>query len=280
MQIHEMTQPGDPQQLDEIFDTTRAFLKNPKNLFSRQGRINARAADAANKLAKQGYTGTTVPTLQDAEKKFKENPAAQQWVNQIVAQWPAQADKIKKDLQKSATSVSEALPGSQRRQATLARRQMASRPPAPPTSLTPSKTYADLFRNWVDQQLKTITLKDIEQDLAVADKNRLDDLMVKIEQNQNDLSKQQPLVKDFLSLAVAANHVARARYRTGQYMRSGNSLSPANSVISQDQEIQVDPQQLFLLKSKIKNLGIRQARTTRVPALDKLLAQLGIQVLP
>lgn len=308
MQIHELTQPGKPR-VDEVFDTTRTFLKNPKSLLSRQGRINAQAAGAAAKLSKQGYTGEA-PTLDQALAKFQQNPAAQQWVNSIVAKWPAQAANIAKQISTTGP-VTEAdtiyFPGSKKpldpnnpndaqvlaamsqqglvpsaglkqRAVGGLRQKRRSAKLAPAVAQTPADQYKSLFRDWVDQELKTIRLDTIEKSDTKL-KSRLEGMLNDIVNNQNNLPAQQKLVHDFFSLAVAANHMITARNRLGQYGSPGAG-GVQNTDQDPDQTIPLDAAQQLNLRSRVRSLGIRQAKSTRVPALDKFLQTLGVTIIP
>ena len=295
MQIHELTQPGKPQ-VDEVFDTTRAFLKNPKSLLSRRGRINAQATGAAAKLAKQGYTGEA-PTLDQSLERFKQNPAAQQWVNSIVAKWPAQAQK----MPKSAAPVTEDepvyLPGSKKpldpnnpkdAEVLAAMSKQGLTPPITTKSVSgiPKKrrqgttapvtpgapTYADAFRQWVNQELKTISLDNIEKSVTEL-APRLEKIIDEIVKNQNNLPAQQKLVHDFFSLAVAANHVVQKQ--SGSSMGAGYGPAVANNA---DVAIPLDAASELKLMQGLR--GVRRLRSTRNPAVDGMFQKLGITIIP
>jgi len=112
MQIHELNQPRKSQinEVDlvgpgSIFNVGRQVLKNPKALISssalgaaQQSAAQSSAARSAAKLAKQGYqVGASVPasvTLAQALQAVMQNPAVQQQVNNLTAQWQAQAVAI------------------------------------------------------------------------------------------------------------------------------------------------------------------------------------------
>ena len=314
MQIHELTQSQKPR-LDEIFgiNTVGDAIKSGGDTLkwgntgrqarqdAEQGRINTQAAGAIAKLTKQGYTGEA-PTLDQALAKFKANTAAQQWVNSMVAKWPAQAQQMAK-TKSAVTTVKEEesvyLPGSKKpldpnnpkdaqvlaamskqgltpaiatKPISQLPRKKSQNNTAPQTPSTP--TYADQFRQWVDQELKTIKLADIEQSIPEL-VPRLNKIMNDIVKNQNNLLAQKKLVHDFFSLAVAANHVVTAQSRLGQY-RGTSPVIPSNS----SQDIALDAIQQLALTQKLRTAGVTRAKSTRVPALDKLLQTLGVQITP
>jgi hypothetical protein len=112
MQIHELNQPRKSQvnEIDlvgpgSIFNVGREVLKNPKAFTSstalaaaQQAAAQTSAAKSAAKLASQGYqVGASVPapvTLPQALQTVMQNPAVQQMVNNLTAQWQAQAPAV------------------------------------------------------------------------------------------------------------------------------------------------------------------------------------------
>jgi hypothetical protein len=112
MQIHELNQPRKSQvnEIDlvgpgSIFNVGRQVLKNPKAFTSstalaaaQQAAAQTSAAKSAAKLASQGYqAGRSVAdpvTLPQALQTVMQNPAVQQMVNNLTAQWQAQAPAV------------------------------------------------------------------------------------------------------------------------------------------------------------------------------------------
>jgi len=112
MQIHELNQPKKSQvnEIDlvgpgSIFNVGRQVLKNPKAFTSstalaaaQQAAAQTSAAKSAAKLASQGYpAGRSVAdpvTLPQALQTVMQNPAVQQMVNNLTAQWQAQAPAV------------------------------------------------------------------------------------------------------------------------------------------------------------------------------------------
>jgi len=304
MQIHELTQPGKPQ-LDEVFDTARAIWNNPKSLISSRAlsqvqptATNAQAARAAAKLSKQGFTGEG-PGLEQALAKFQQNPAAQQWVNSIVAKWPAQAQKMKTPTTPVTEDEPVYLPGSKTpldpdnprdAQVLAAMSKQGLTPPVATktvsslpnkkrkqnttTTVTPgAPSYRDQFRQWVNQELKTISLDSIEQ--AVPElATRLEKIMDEIVANQNNLPAQQKLVHDFFSLAVAGNHVAR------QQSSLGTGYGTKSVVDNTGSALPLDAASELKLKQELGRAGVRRLRSTRNPAVDGMLQKLGITITP
>ena len=150
--------------------------------------------------------------------------------------------------------------------------------PAPVASQTPADQYKALFRDWVDQELKTIRLDTIEKSDTKL-KSRLEEILNNIVNNQGNLPAQQKLVHDFFSLAVAANHMITSQNRLGQY-GSPSTGGMQNTAKDPDQTIRLDAARELDLKKRLKDLGIQQAKSTRVPALDKFLQTLGVTIVP
>jgi hypothetical protein len=331
MQIHELTQPrksqldeagilnklggmaknaagavGDATGINRAIDTVTGIAKNPSSLISSRGlgraqqyTNNKQAARAAARLGKQGYTGEG-PTLGQSLEKFRQNPAAQQWVNSIVAKWPAQAQKMPKSAT-PATPVNEDepvyLPGSKKpldpnnpqdaqvlaamsKQGLTApvttksvsaiprKRKRGTTAPATPSA----PTYADEFRNWVNQQLKTVSLDTLEQDSKV--KTMIDPLIDIVVANQNNLPAQQKAIAQLLSVAVAANHVVQKQ--SGSSMGSGYGSVADNT----NAGIPLDSASDLKLRQELRNAGVRRLRSTRNPAVDGMFQKLGITIIP
>ena len=147
MQIHELTQPR-KSQLDEIdmfgpgglASEIGSAIRNPKQAlgFTKDGKFSPglaqqqadqseyarRAATAAGNIQAQ----LKPPTLDQSLDKLKANPGAQQWINGIVAKWPAAAKEL-------ATTTATATPT-----ATLTATPTATPPPitAIKTATTPA----------------------------------------------------------------------------------------------------------------------------------------------
>jgi hypothetical protein len=112
MQIHELNQPR-KSQVNEvevsgpggIFNVGKQVLKNPKALVSspalgaaQQAAAQSSAAASAQKLAAQGYKvgASRKPpvTLAQQLQTVQQNPAVQQQVNNLTAQWQSQAGAV------------------------------------------------------------------------------------------------------------------------------------------------------------------------------------------
>jgi len=216
MQIHELTQPRKPK-LDEgdIFSTVGDAIKTggatigwsdqakQARQSAEQERLNTRATKALGKLEKMLPSPEPVPTLDQALSKLKSNPTAQQWINGVVAKWPTTAKQLASlnEAPEYTTPGGIVVPGG------------AKTAQVPPTQQA-SQAYTDGFRQWVDGQLKTTKLAELEADSDVA--SRLDPLLKQIVAAKDNDAEQQKLVRDFFTLAVAANHVVQAKNSKNQ----------------------------------------------------------------
>ena len=295
MQIHELTQPGkskldeagildklggmaknavgtvgDATGINRAIDTGVGIFTNPSSLISSRGlgraqqyTNNKQAARAAARLGGQGVTGEG-PTLGQSLEKFRENPAAQQWVNSIVAKWPAQAQQLKTPT----TPVTEA-PVTTRAVSGIKRKQPTVAPTA--TAGTADTIYRANFREWVNQQLKTVSLDTLEQDTKV--KTLLEPLIDMVVKNQNNLPEQQKAIAQLFSVAVAANHVVQKQ--SGPSMGAGYGPAVANSA---DVAIPLDAASELKLMQGLR--GVRRLRSTRNPAVDGMFQKLGITIIP
>jgi hypothetical protein len=299
MQIHELTQPGRPR-LDEAgilnklggmaknvagsvgdatginraIDTGVGIIKNPSSLISSRGlgqaqqyTNNKQAARAAAKLSSQGVTGER-PTLGQSLEKFRQNPAAQQWVNNTVAKWPAQAQLLKTSTSPT-TPVTEA-PFTTRAVSAIKRKQPTVTP-ADPTG-TANATYRDQFRKWVNQQLKTVSLDTLEQDPNV--KTLIEPLIDMVVDNQNNLPQQQKAIAQLLSVAVAANHATQSQSGLGTGYGTRSIADNTGSALP------LDAASDLKLQQELRRAGVRRLRSTRNPAVDGMFQKLGITIIP
>jgi hypothetical protein len=304
MQIHELTQPRKPQ-LDEIFNTVGDAIQSggttlmPTNA-GRQARINAQVARSAAKLSSQGYTGEG-PTLGQSLQKFQQNPAAQQWVKNIVAKWPAQAQLLKTPTTPVTEEEPVYLPGSKKpldpnnpqdAQVLAAmtkqgltppvttkavsslpkkRKQPTVTPTAPVDPVaTAQATYRAKFREWINQQLKTISLDTLEQDTKV--KTLIEPLIKIVVDNQNNLPEQQRAIAQLLGYAVAANHQGQKQ--------SGPRIGYGSTVDNTNVAIPLDGASELKLTQELRTAGVRKLRSTRNPAVDGMFQKLGITIIP
>jgi hypothetical protein len=278
MQIHELTQPRKPQ-LDEIFgiDTVGDAIKSggatlmPLGATGRQARINAQAARAAAKLEKKLAPLEKVPTLDQALAKLKANPAAQQWINGVVARWPAIANGL--NTTTPTASVTEAVGDLSARSRQRNQGVTGTQKPAP--APVASDPYADGFRNWVDSQLKTTSLAELESDAEV--KNQLEPLLKQIVAAKNDSTGQKELVKNFFTLAVAANHVVQAKQRDpaqGRARPNSNLGQPMDDT-QEPVDTRLDSTNLYFLNRAAHQAGgPAPTRSTGNKWMDSLVQQI------
>jgi hypothetical protein len=297
MQIHELTQPRKPK-LDEIFgiDTVGDAIKSggatlmpttqgqQARRSAEQGRINQQAAKAVAKLEKRLPPPEPVPTLDQALTKLKANPAAKQWIDSVVAKWPAIADRLKKETTTPTPAVTEDATTNPVVKPTPA---LNTRPtsrfkktPTPaPAPATSDQVYANGVRQWINSALKTTSLAELEKDAEV--KSKLEPLLTQIVAAKDDSTKQQELVREFFTLAVAANHVIQAKQKDPldpAYQGRAGSRSNLGQPMDDDQE----PVDTGLSVANLYNLK-QAARASGEPAprfstgnkwMDRLVQQI------
>jgi hypothetical protein len=274
MQIHELTQPR-KSKLDEIemfgpgglASEIGSAIRNPAQAlgFTKDGKFSPglaqkqadqaeyarRAAKAAGKIQAQLPDPTKPPTLDQAVAKLKANPAAQQWIDGVAANWPAQA----KNLAQSTRTVQDIKEGplsDRAKQRSLntntAKTTATTTAPNPfastvsnlatptDTGLTPDPTVksssggnltttatgqthvaSPVNTNLYADQFRTWVnsqLKTTSLEKLETDpkvKAILEPLLQQIVAARNNPQAQQKLVHDFFSYAVAANHVVQAK---------------------------------------------------------------------
>jgi len=327
MQIHELTQPR-KSQLDEIFgiDTVGDAIKSggatlmptasgqQARRSAEQGRINQQAAKAVAKLEKRLPPPEPVPTLDQALTKLKSNPAAQQWINSVVAKWPAIAQRLATITTTTATTTAKATPTTTPSTVTLGGKKLDPKNPndaqvlaavnkqgikEAPEYTTPggivvpggaktaqapapqqaNQTYANGVRQWINSALKTTSLEKLETDAEV--KSKLEPLLTQIVAAKDNQTRQQELVRDFFTLAVAANHVVQAKQQDPldpAYQGRAGSRSNLGQPMDDDQE----PVDTGLSVANLYNLN-QAARASGEPAprfstgnkwMDRLVQQI------
>jgi len=238
MQIHEISQPRksklnevDWVGPDSVFSQAKSAWKTGgKSLWdpavdreAQQARYQDYAAKAIAQGQEKGYL--KVPTLADSIAKLKSNPVAQQWINGVVAQWPAVKAQLRKDMAKQG--IKEAPEYTTPGGIVVPSGAKTAQAPVAPVATSVDTTeqrkqvYTPVFRNWADTQLRTTNIEQLEaSDPDVAKK--LKALIDEIVKSHDNEPKQQQLVHDFFSVAVAANHILQAKQRiSGKYGLSG-----------------------------------------------------------
>jgi hypothetical protein len=307
MQIHELTQPKkskinevDWVGPDSVFNQAKsAWQTKGKSLWSPeadQEATQARYQDYAAKQIAQGQQRgyLEVPTLADSVAKLKSNKVAQQWINGVVAQWPAVSQQLATTATASAPTATASAPtatvAGQRLDpknpkdaqvlAALARQgikeapeytntggivipsgaKTASQPTVAPQQNT--QAYADAFEKWIDSQLRTTNIEQLKaSDPEVA--TQLDKILKEIMAAQNNLPQQQKLVHDFLSVAVAANHILQTKQRISGKYGLANYQQPRSGTADQaPAETGLTPMQLRTLgQAAIKAGGTNPTNT-------------------
>lgn len=274
MQIHELTQPRKPQ-------LAEAGILNYFSRDAEQGRINQRAAKAVAKLEKNLPKAEPVPTLDQAMAKLKANPAAQQWINSVVAKWPAIAERLADTTPTPTPAVTEDdTPNPVVNPTPTLNTRPTSRfkkTPAPaPVGATGDQVYATKVRQWINSALKTTSLDELEKDAEV--KSKLEPLLTQIVAAKDNPTKQQELVRNFFTLAVAANHVVQAKQKDPlDPAYQGRNNAPTGQPLSNTQkpvDTGLGATELLLLSRAAQKAGGPAPGSTGNEFYDSLIQQI------
>jgi len=216
MQIHELNKR--PAKINEtqvnevdlvgpgsIFNVGKQVLKNPSALISntamgaaKQAAAQASAASSAGALYKQGYKAGSTPrtTPQQQLAKVKSNPAVQQMVKNIAAQWPAQGAALYSKIRTAPmgvpttesvriTNLNSGDPNEQQLLAAIQKQELDSQisklktepPKAQEKAKADAKLMADVntysagFQAWASDRLAKIGVRmdKVEADPAIND---------------------------------------------------------------------------------------------------------------
>jgi hypothetical protein len=279
MQIHELTQPKKTK-LDEIEmfgpgglgNLIGQTIRNPRSFLpgaqaqqrADQAEYSRRAAKAAGKIQNQ-LSKTAPPTLDQALAKLKANPAAQQWIDGVAANWPVQAKKLAQST-RTVQDIKEGPLSDRAKQRSLntntAKTTATTTAPNPFTStvsnlatptdtgLTPDPTVksssggnltttatgqthvaSPVNTNLYADQFRTWVnsqLKTTSLEKLETDpkvKAILEPLLQQIVTARDNPQAQQKLVHAFFSYAVATNHVAQAIEQGQNQQNNGNLAS-------------------------------------------------------
>jgi hypothetical protein len=324
MQIHELTQPrkrkldevgiggmpvfGDDGVLDQLqsaWKTRGKSLTAQGEIEADQDRINARAAKYAGQLQQQVAAGAKI-TVDQALSKLQANPMAQQWINSVVAKWPAAAGDIVTDIQHKFPETISPTTTPTTTTPTTTTPTTTTPPTTTPPTTTPTTTtkkgikglpaitkksiaeatppvpantwgirandaYAAEVKNWIGTQLKTTTVDKIEKDVPEI-KQPMETLLLKIAYSKNDVDGvQSKLVHDLFSLLVAGNHVSQARNPNQQ--KPGQPNQPMANP-GQPVDTGLDQQQLSLLRQAAAAAGGPPPKDTGNNFFNSLIAQI------
>jgi len=304
MQIHELNQR--PKKVSEanIFGpmglaaTARQVVKNPASLFkssalgaAEQSAAQASAAASAQKLVAQGYQagGGIKPqvTLTQQLAAVKSNPAVQQQVKNLTAQWQKQGAAIvakaksKQPIPEAAVAITnpETTKDPQDRQLLdfiykqqAAKGQPVAVPGTAPATPQPDSTdkaevnqqleeFALAFAQWSDARLTTggVTMDTVRQDPAV--NKALSDQLTKIsiESIANPASAATTAaIEQYFNTAIAAiqttlnnSQPRTARTRTAAAPAAAAATAPANV----DLLTQLQQQGVSLTRAELEKLG-------------------------
>jgi hypothetical protein len=292
MQIHELTQPRKIK-LDEVdwvgpdsvfAQAKSAWKTGGRSLVSHQADQEAQQARyqdyAANAIAKGKEQGLDQkPTLDSALAKLKTNPVAKQWIDSIVAKWPAVAKQlaataspttpttdtptINEPVMLGGKKLDPKNPNDAQVLAAMTKQGIKEAPEyttpggivvpanaktaqAPKTPTTDNRVYANSIKEWINSQLGTIDLKTVEAGVPELT-TRIEKLVNQIVSLTGDIPAQQKVLHDIFALATAANHVIDWERRTS----GGNNLRYQARLGKQGQSTQVG-----LTSTQLRDLGI------------------------
>ena len=312
MQIHELTQSQKPR-LDEVdwvgpdsvFNQAKSAWKTKgKSLWDPQAdrdATQARYQDYAAKEIAQGQEKgyLKVPTLADSMAKLKSNPVAQQWINGVVAKWPAVAQTMPTVANPTipvanptipASTVAEPItiggkkldPKNPNDARVITQLQAQGKLKEDTTTQTSNTTtlnnpgdsdYETEFRQWVDGQLRTTNLEQLEQSDSTV-KEQLKELFDNIVKATGNISAQQKLVHDYFSVAVAANHILQAQQRiSGKYSLANAAPRKPKPADQAQLEIGLTPIQLRTLGQAAVKAGGPVPTSTGNDFWNKLIQQ-------
>jgi hypothetical protein len=269
MQIHELTQPKKTK-LDEV------DIVGPDSIFSKmlnpnaQNRYNSSAAKSMASLQKSGDLGP--PTLDSALAKLKANPAAMQWIDGIVAKWPAAANQSDaNDINEAVTRPSVTLDPKDPAQAALLAKYGDPRfqTPTAPAAQDPKQVLGRNIKSWINSQLRTTNIETVEQVSGV--KPKLENLLNQMVSLQGNIPAQQKVLHDALSLITAANHVLSAQERTGARGPTAGGYRTAGSQTGETPAMKLSPLALENLKTLAR--GIPRPAKTNSDFLNALVDQ-------
>ena len=310
MQIHELNNKStNNSQLNEVdlvgpssvFGTAKQVLKNPAALYKSSALGSAQAAatqasaqKSAAKLASQGYSvgGSVQPavTINQQLQAVQTNPAVQQQIKNLTAQWMAQSAAIKKATQTAQaaqpattqpTKVAEAVAVfdpkdlSDPKYATVLRAiQNKLGKPAEPTPAETNAKNVELekklsdwkvqFRTWSDPRLQAgnITINQISKDPAIG--KMLDSKLsnVVVAAQSGDMNLEQRAVQEYFNAAIAAIQMYE-RNTQSQSRVAAPSGAAAPAAAGEEQQVAQQLEQLGISKTAIASLGKLMKQSSR-----------------
>jgi len=291
MQIHELTQPKKIK-LDEVdivgpdgvWSKLKSVVKNPASLVS---------ASAAGAAAQDRYKNLAARNFLDLSlKKLKNNPQAQQVINDMVANWPPTTNQPSTTPAVTTTptttpAVQNATLGGKRLDpknpndarvlAALAKQGIKEAPeyttpggivvPAnsktdqtPATQLDPKQS----LKAWIDSQLKTISLEKLEKIPGLAAK--LETLIDQVVSKTGNIPAQQKILHTIFSLATAGKDAIL----TQEPPKSNKSIASGSNTGSTT-AVDLSPQTLYNLKQQARATGGPRPAKTNNAFLNALV---------
>jgi hypothetical protein len=290
MQIHELNKGQQVNEVDlvgpnSIFNVGKQVLKNPAALVkssalgaAQQAAAQASAVKSADKLAAQGYQvgGSVKPATTVAQKlqTVRTNPAVQQQVRNLTAQWMTQSSALKRSMPVTEAvavfnpsdltdpkyaSVLKAMQAKGGQPTTPSPEQAAATDIELEKKLTAWKTQ---FRAWSDPKLQAggITIDAVRRDPETA--KLLDSQLsnVAVAAQSGDMNVEQQAVQEYFNTAIAA--IQAYEQNTSQ------RIAPVGSVASvpaadQDQQALQQLEQLGITRTALASLGKLMAQSAK-----------------
>lgn len=316
MQIYELNNKKRPNkdQVDEVFQDAfnlgRQLIANPKSMLSTAGMAQAKqaataqsAAQNAGKLSKQGYTTAAAPKKPaEVLQQVKANPATQQMIKNLVAQWK----QVATQLTGSKTTTSEAVatapaptaatPQTQKIAVPASNAQYAQRPggyaqvntnaplayPGPQKTQQPVQTQATIaneFTKWATERLTALNADDWDSDPATV--SSLKTLANKISANPTNSDND---IIEYFNQAIAANIASKNARRAGFYQQSQPQQTAQGQTQQKPQDITAQagltPQTLQGLGAVLRKAdqGSMTMPRTNNPVADAMFQQMGFKL--
>lgn len=317
MQIHELNNKKRPnkEQVDEVFQDAfnlgKQIITNPKSVLSTTGIAQAKqaataqsAAQTAGKLSKQGYTTAAAPkTTAEVLQQVKANPATQQMIKNLVAQWQQVATQLTGNKTATTEAVATATaaptavkPQTQKIVAPASNAQYAQRPggyaqvktnaplayAAPQKAQQPVQTQATIatkFTEWATERLTALNADDWDSDPSTV--SSLKALANKIAANPTNSDND---IIEYFNQAIAANIASKNARRAGFYQPGQTQQTAQGQTQQKPQDITAQagltPQTLQGLGAVLRKAdqGSMTMPRTNNPVADAMFQQMGFKL--
>lgn len=316
MQIHELNKNSNKAQIQEVFQDAWNFGKqvaaNPQSLLSnpalgqaKQAARQQTAAELSKKLTDKGYTTATAKTTAQQLQTVKSNPAIQQLVTNLAAQWKQQGIAAAAKMQTPAAQqqgVKEAAvlhiedpknikdPAIQKIIDAVYKQEAAKNPQAPEQKIEVDANqqfddFGKVFQTWADAKLANlrVNVDSVKNDPWA--KKEMSKLLLTI----STLSLANPnspqitsAVQEYFNVALAANQAAKksmGTVSTSAGTGTGTEATQTAVDILEKNNILLNPTQLRQIGAAItRETGQGVIRNTGNSILNALAQAAGLQI--